>query len=85
MTIGTVQQPKYKGVAYLAKWHEAKRHFADGEMVLVSEHSDYYTFPVSCNLITHTRETTTWDELADQVRMWRTRYPNQRFYIVRES
>lgn len=62
--------------------HEARQHFDAGGAVLVSEHGHESTRPVGPSTTTHTRTTTTWDELVAQVRMWRNRYPNQRFYIV---
>lgn len=64
------------------KFHDARRHFEAGGTVLVSEHGHARTRPVFSSTTTHDRTTTTWDELATQVREWRSRYPNQRFYIV---
>ena len=61
--------------------HEAKRHFEAGGAVLVSEYGHEPTQTVHPNS-THDRTRTTWDALAADVKEWRNRYPNQRFYIV---
>jgi hypothetical protein len=63
--------------------HQAERHFLDGGTVLVSEHG-YETIPVSARSVTHHRNTIDWADLVAQVEMWRNRYPNQQFYVVRE-
>lgn len=60
----------------------AKAHFLAGGAVLVSEHGHEHTRPVTTSTTVHTAETTTWDELVSDVRDWRHRYPNQRFYVV---
>lgn len=68
--------------AYRVTQHEAKRRFAEGFEVAVSERGHELSFPVSTMTGTHHRSSTTWAELVAQVRMWRNRYPNQRFYVV---
>lgn len=68
-------------VAHRATFHDAKRAFADGATVLVSD-SGQDRVTVHRATTVHTRETTTWEALADQVREWRNRYPNQRYYVV---
>lgn len=73
------------GTADRAKFHDARRAFADGATVLVSERDDGPTKTVTSLTTTHNRETTTWDTLAENVKVWRNRYPGQRFYIVRKS
>ena len=69
-------------VATRATMHEAKRHFEAGGAVLVSEHGHEPTQTVTAITTTHDRTRTTWDALAADVKEWRNRYPNQRFYIV---
>ncbi|MEQ7008375.1 hypothetical protein ABN028_19560 [Actinopolymorpha sp. B17G11] len=70
------------GHARRATFHDAGRAFAEGATVLVSETGTRETIPVTRLTTTHTRDTTTWDALVEQVRMWRNRYPGQAFYIV---
>lgn len=69
-------------VATRVHQRDAKTHFEAGGTVLVSDRGHEPTQPVGRNTNVHTRRTTTWEELADQVHMWRSRHPNQRFYIV---
>ncbi len=73
------------GHADRVTFHDARRHFEAGGEVLVSEYGHEVSRSVSTDTTTHTRDTTTWEQLAEQVRMWRGRYPNQRFYIVRRE
>ena len=68
-------------IATRVTMHEAKRHFEAGGAVLVSEYGHEPTQTVHPNS-THDRTRTTWDALAADVKEWRNRYPNQRFYIV---
>lgn len=70
------------GIARRVKFHDARRTFSNGGEVLVSEHGHEAERGVYRDTTTHTRETTTWQELVDGVNMWRNRYPNQRYYIV---
>lgn len=70
-------------VAYRVTIHEARRHFEQGGAVLVSERGHEPSTVVGPSTVTHTRETTTWDALVEQVREWRGRNPNQRFYTLR--
>jgi hypothetical protein len=60
---------------------EAKAHFDAGGDVLVSEHGQA-SVTVGPSSTVHNFRTTTWKELREQVASWRTRYPNQRYYIV---
>lgn len=69
-------------IARRAKFHDARRHFAQGGAVLVSEYGHELSRPVRASTTVHTNATTTWDALANEVREWRNRYPNQRFYVV---
>lgn len=69
-------------IAHRVKRHEAKRHFDDGGSVLVSERGHELTVSVSASITTHDSSTITWNELTTSVKMWRNRYPNQRFYII---
>jgi hypothetical protein len=62
--------------------HEARRHFDAGGTVLVSEFGHEPTRPVTASTTVHTRDTTTWESLLEDVHMWRGRYPHQRFYTV---
>lgn len=62
--------------------HEARRHFDKGGSVLVSERGHKETQPVTANTATHNNVTTTWANLCADVKMWRNRYPDQRFYVV---
>lgn len=71
-----------EGTARRVKFHDARRAFEDGGEILVSEYGHEETRSVHSLTTTHTRATTTWNELVEGVRMWRGRYPNQRFYIV---
>jgi hypothetical protein len=70
------------GVATRVTTAEARRHFRDGGTILVSAYGHETEHPVTSNTTTHTRETTTWEELTGLVEMWRGRYPNQRYYVV---
>jgi hypothetical protein len=74
-----------RGLAVMArrvKFHEARRHFAAGGRVLVSEYGHEPFVVVTELTTTHSARTTTWEALAAEVRMWRSRYPYQRFYVV---
>ena len=62
--------------------NEARRWFEAGGGVLVSEYGHKSTIPVGPSTTTHSRNTTTWEELRRQVNEWRGRYPNQRCYKV---
>lgn len=75
-------ESKHVGWAERVKFHAARRHFESGGEVLVSEYGHETAIEVTNMTTTHTKATTTWEYLAEQVRMWRGRYPNQRFYIV---
>ncbi|AAN12858.1 hypothetical protein SEA_YEET_208 [Mycobacterium phage Yeet] len=66
-------------------YYEAKRAFENGATIVVSERGHEETLRTSESTTTHTRETTTWEELREQVNMWRGRYPNQRYYVVQDS
>ncbi len=77
--------PTRVGRADLVTFYEARRHFNAGGEVMVTERNEGPSVPVSTLSTTHTNKTTTWNYLADQVRMWRSRYPGQRFYIVRRD
>jgi hypothetical protein len=68
------------GVARRATFYEAHRAFIAGSVVLVSERGDP-ELEVCSDSTWHTKETTTWDALIELVRMWRGRYPHQRYYI----
>lgn len=72
-------------IAERAKFHDARRWFEAGGTVLVSEYGHEPTRPVTNISTTHNRESIAWDDLVYYVREWRNRYPNQRFYIVREG
>jgi hypothetical protein len=61
--------------------HEARRHFDAGGTVLVSEYGHETEVAVTPSTTVHTRDSIAWDELVGLVRMWRGRYPNQRFYV----
>jgi hypothetical protein len=65
--------------------HEARRHFESGGAVLVSEYGTETLIPVTPITTTHNRETITWAALVEQVRMWRSRYPRQRYYVIPAS
>lgn len=62
---------------------EAKKHFEAGGKVVVSEYGALSRLPVGKLTVYHTKETIAWEELHAQVRMWRNRYPNQRYYIIK--
>lgn len=64
------------------KFYDARRHFQNGGTVVVSENGTTAELLVTEATTVHTRDTTTWEYLAGQVAMWRSRYPNQRFYVV---
>jgi hypothetical protein len=70
------------GVARRVKIQQARRHFEAGGEVLVSEYGHEESRGVWLDTTTHSSSTTTWDALAEMVREWRGRYPNQRYYIV---
>jgi hypothetical protein len=69
-------------IAKRAKQNEAKRHFLAGGSVLVSEHGHELTSAVTSTTTTHSGGIAEWETLVSDVRTWRNRYPNQRFYIV---
>lgn len=77
-----MSNPTVIGTARRVHKNEAKAAFENGQSILVSEYGHEATQTVTTWTTTHTRETTTWAELDEQVRMWKGRYPNQRFYIV---
>lgn len=64
------------------KQNEAKAHFDAGGGVAVSEHGHLTELAITAGSTVHTKETTTWADLVADVRMWRSRYTNQRFYVV---
>lgn len=70
------------GIARRVTMHEAKRAFEAGAEVLVSEHGHEAHRFVGRQTTTHHRDRSNWSELVASVRMWRNRYPNQRFYVV---
>ena len=61
---------------------QAARDAVDFLSMLVSEYGHEPTQTVTAITTTHDRTRTTWDALAADVKEWRNRYPNQRFYIV---
>lgn len=63
-------------------FYEAKRAFAAGGVLLVTERPEGEFHPVGKHSTTHSRDTTTFAELHAQVKMWRNRYPRQTFYVV---
>jgi hypothetical protein len=63
--------------------HDARRHFEAGGAVVVSEHGHELTHSIYVDTTFHSRETTSWEHLAELVREWRGRYPYQRFYVLR--
>lgn len=70
------------GTATRVHFHDARRHFEAGGEVVVSEYGEQLEFDVTASTTTHTKESTTWADLVEQVRMWKGRYPNQRYYVV---
>lgn len=70
------------GDARRVTWHEARRAFEAGASVLIDENGTESRRLVTVDTQTHSRESVTWQELAANVRMWRNRYPRQRFYLV---
>lgn len=69
-------------IATRVKFHEARRHFAEGGTVVVSERGHETWLTVYPQTTTHNRDTIKWDDLVEMVRMWSGRYPNQRYYVV---
>lgn len=63
--------------------HEARRAFDAGREILVSEFGNERMTRVTRLTMTHTRESTTFEALRAQVNLFRNRYPNQRYYVVR--
>lgn len=80
-----VEETELGLVARRVKFQEARRHFLDGGRVLVSEHGDRLSIPVTNLTTTHAGDAAAWDELVANVRMWRNRYPNQRYYVIEED
>lgn len=70
-------------IAHRVKFHEARRHFLAGGTLLVSEHGHERSRPVTDLTTTHAGGQAEWDALVADVREWRNRYPNQRFYIIK--
>jgi len=77
----TPQPPR---IARRAKFHDARRAFANGATITVSEHGREKAHTVTRETVVHTRDTIDWRTLVDMVRQWKGRYPGQRFYIVDE-
>jgi hypothetical protein len=69
-------------VAQRTTMQEARAHFDAGGDVLVSERGHEKTFPVTPTTIFYNNKKIGWDGLRKMVAEWRTRYPNQRYYIV---
>lgn len=65
--------------------YDARRVFELGGRVVVSSDGYRTTLTVTPATTVHTRETTTWPDLVEQVNTWRNRYPNQRYYVVRDE
>ncbi len=70
------------GFAKRAKMTEARRAFADGATVVVTERDEGPEHAVWSDTTTHHRDGISWDELHSQVKMWRSRYPRQTFYVM---
>lgn len=73
------------GTARRVTIHEAKRHFAAGGKILVSEYGHETTCTIGPLTTTHDRARTDWDALTGDVETWRNRHPNQRYYIVNDT
>jgi hypothetical protein len=71
--------------ALRATFYEAKRAFAAGATVIVTERPEGPERLVYPQTTKHSLNTTTWDELAGLVREFRNRYPRQTFYIVQPT
>lgn len=61
---------------------QARRAFASGAKVVVTERPEGPERVVWSTTTTNDRDSGTWEELAAQVRMWRSRYPRQSFYVL---
>lgn len=59
----------------------AGRAFAAGATIVVADRRAELVL-VTPETTVHTRDTTTFPALLEQVRMWRNRYPSQRFYVL---
>lgn len=70
--------------AYRAKKAEAKQHMLAGGKILVSEYGHEVSRPVTPLTTTHQGGLAEWNALEATVRECRNRYPNQRYYIVKE-
>ncbi len=62
---------------------EAECFFQAGGAVLVSEFGREPSQPVYRDTTFHTSLSISWEDLDHQVREWRGRYPNQRYYALR--
>jgi hypothetical protein len=74
-----------KGTARLTTIYKARDHFRGGGTVLVAEDGNWQTIKVTPMTVVHDHTTITWDELVESVRMWKSRHPYQRYYIVTED
>ncbi|MGI6797779.1 hypothetical protein [Gordonia sihwensis] len=71
------------GTAQRTTPEQARAHYAAGGTILVSDSGQDET-PVTKITTTHSTKhgITSWDELAEQVETWSSRYPNQHYYLV---
>lgn len=69
--------------AHKVTMREAERAFRSGRGVLVTERPEGDTRPVTrMTTVNRQSESYRWESLAESVRMWRSRYPRQSFYVV---
>lgn len=69
------------GTAFRIHKRDAAKFFRNGATLAVSDRG-LEQFDVYPHTTVHTNRTITWEALTEQVNMWRTRYPNQRFYFI---
>lgn len=56
--------------------------FDAGYRIIVATCDHGETMPVHASTVTHSSESTDWDDLVRDVDTWRNRYPGQTFYAV---
>jgi hypothetical protein len=80
-TLETVLRERI-GVARRINKPAAKAAFNRGATIAVSDRGHEQSFNVYPTTTVHTRTSTTWESLDEQVREWSNRYSNQRYYII---
>ena len=73
------------GIARRINKPAARAVFDRGGTIAVSARGHETSFHVYPITTVHTKRSTTWEELTEQVTEWSNRYTNQRFYVINYS